>query len=129
MTANLAQTLSRAKHDHDAIWDIFQGTVTSVGDKSTILLGYAAVALDHYAAINLLIENSLAASALALLRSIYEINWRASWVNAKATSQQLRRILTDNDFRFPGAGNLVVQLDEGLRHRQVLSDRPPRIVG
>lgn len=106
----LEESLARAERDLSAIWEAFHGQVTSLGDKTVLLLGYTSVALEHYEAIVFLARNQLFGSALALARSAYEIMWRAGWANAYATPEQLRKILNDK-FDFPSAANVVEDLD------------------
>ena len=106
----LDETIARAEHDHRAIWEVFHGEVTSLGDKTPLLLAYAAVALEHYDAITLHVRNQLFGSALALARSVYEIMWHSGWANAYATPSQIRKIL-NGTFRFPEARDVVKDLD------------------
>ena len=101
----LEETLARTEQDLRAIWEVFHGQVTSLGDKTALLLSYASVGLAHQEAINLLVRNELFGSALALARSVYEIMWHAGWANAYATPEQLRKIL-NGTFRFPEAREL-----------------------
>jgi hypothetical protein len=104
-------TLARAEKDLADIWHAFHGQVTSLGDKTALLLGYTSVALEHYEAITVLANNSLYGSALALARSVFEIMWHAAWANAHATEGDLQKIL-NGTFKFPEAREVVKDLDE-----------------
>jgi hypothetical protein len=105
------ETLAHAENDLRDIWHAFHGQVTSLGDKTGLLLSYTSVALEHYEAITVLARKELFGSALALARSVYEIMWHAGWANAYATPEQLRKIL-NGKFDFPNAGDVVKDLDK-----------------
>jgi hypothetical protein len=105
------ETLTRAESDLREIWHAFHGQVTSLGDKTVLLLSYTSVALEHYEAITVLARKDLFGSALALARSVYEIMWHSGWANAYATPEQLRKIL-NGKFDFPNAGDVVKDLDK-----------------
>src|SRR3954467_15540973 len=107
----LEDTLVRAEKDLAEIWDAFHGQVTSLGDKTALLLSYASVALEHYDAITVLARKDLYGSALALARSVYEIMWHAGWANAYATPEQIEKIL-NGKFKFPEARDVVTDLDK-----------------
>jgi hypothetical protein len=107
---SLESSIKRAEDDRRAIWDAIPGQIISLGDKSTLLLAYLAVALEHYEAIVLLARSGLFGSALALTRSVYEIMWHAAWSNAYSSPGQIKKILKGK-FKFPEARDVVKDLD------------------
>lgn len=93
------------------IWDIFQGEIVITGPRTQPLVAYVALTLDHQEAVTLLVRNELVGSALALVRPVFEIFWRASWLNLCATDDQAERIRRD-DIKFPNATEMVAALDK-----------------
>jgi hypothetical protein len=72
----------------------------SDGSKTHLLVGYVAIALDHHAAIWLLMERKLTGSAWALVRPVVECWIRALWINGLANEQQIEQARLDK-LRFP----------------------------
>ena len=67
----------------------------STNTKSVMLLAYVDLALEHHAAIWLLRERELFGSAFALVRPLYDIMFRALWIGAKATDEQVEEASRD----------------------------------
>ena len=110
-STTLEEALANADAAHRAIWEAFSGEVTSLGLKTPILLSYASLALEHHEAITILVRKELFGSALALARPVFEIMWRAGWVHAVATPEQIDQVLADT-IRFPDSIAMVKALDE-----------------
>ncbi len=68
-------------------------------EKQTLFLAYFDIDVEHLQSLHLLISKDLNGSAFALVRTIYETFFRALWVNAFATSEQLEKI-RNNNFNF-----------------------------
>ena len=98
----IEQELLRNKRIRDKIVNLREGLGFSISEKKIYLLtSYFSIAIEHHAAIDLLIEERYYGSGFALLRSLAETFYRAAWVNACATSQQLERLVTEDNFEFP----------------------------
>jgi hypothetical protein len=96
------QELLRNKKIRDKVDELRMGLGFDVHDKKIYLLtGYFNIVIEHHAAIDLLIKEGLFVSAFALVRPLAETVYRAAWVNACATPQQLEQLVTDDDFGFP----------------------------
>ncbi len=80
------------------------------GNKNLILLGYHSIMVEHHDAIHLLIQNKLYGSAFALVRAFYEPLYRAHWVNACATDDQIYKIMKGKDV-FPKMNEMVEKID------------------
>jgi uncharacterized protein DUF6988 len=72
----------------------------SGGIKTRVLAGYVDIALEHHAAIWLLMERKLTGSALALVRPVFDCWIRALWINAIADEQQIEQAGND-ELKFP----------------------------
>ena len=79
--------------------------------KSQFLLAYHSILAEHHSAIFLLVENDLCGSAFALVRPVYEILYRAHWVAACASEQQIENIFKDQNV-FPKMTDLVIDIDK-----------------
>jgi Family of unknown function (DUF6988) len=69
--------------------------------KNDLLMAYFDIISEHHKAIGLLIKENLVGSSFALVRPIAETLYRAAWVNACATAQELERLFVDDNFHFP----------------------------
>ncbi len=79
-------------------------------NKSQILLAYHSLLAEHHSAIFLLVQNSLYGSAFALVRSLYELLYRAHWVIGCATEKQVEEILEGKDI-YPKMYIMVKEID------------------
>jgi hypothetical protein len=68
-------------------------------EKQTLFLAYFDIDVEHLRSLHLLISNDNIGSTSALVRTFYETFFRALWVNAFATPEQLEKI-RNNDFNF-----------------------------
>jgi Family of unknown function (DUF6988) len=64
--------------------------------KGVMLVAYVDLALEHHAAIWLLRERELFGSAFALVRPLYDTVFRALWIGAKATDEQVEQASRDD---------------------------------
>lgn len=80
------------------------------GNKNRILLGYHIIMVEHHDAIHLLIQNKLYGSAFALVRALYEPLYRAHWVNACATDNQIDKIIKGKNV-FPKMKEMAEEID------------------
>jgi len=79
-------------------------------EKQTLFLTYFDINVEHLQSLHLLISNDCNGSASALVRIFYETFFRALWVNAFATPEQLEKI-RNNKFEFKNMGSKIKQLD------------------
>jgi hypothetical protein len=94
--------LLRNKEIRDKITTIQVGLGFNLKEEKVYLLtAYFDIAIEHHSAIDLLIKESLFGSACALVRPIAETVYRAAWVNACASPQQLKQLVADDSFEFP----------------------------
>jgi hypothetical protein len=68
--------------------------------KTLVLVSYVDLALEHHEAIWLLRKSELTGSAFALVRPVLDILFRALWINAVATEQQVEQASRD-ELYFP----------------------------
>lgn len=83
-------------------------------EKQTLFLAYFDIDVEHMQSLHLLISKDLNGSAFALIRTIYETFFRALWVNAYATPEELEKIRNDS-FNFMsngGMGHKIERLDD-----------------
>ena len=64
-------------------------------------MAYFDIALEHQAAILVLIREKLYGSASALVRPIFEAWLRALWVSGCASDEDVEKIASDDSFEFP----------------------------
>src|SRR5437867_4740082 len=96
----VAETLDRALSIQREIWDAIVGELTITDLRQPILLEYLGVALEHHEAIIVLVRNDLRGSALSLVRSVFEILYRAAWVCTCTKPEHIEKIAKDKfDFR------------------------------
>jgi hypothetical protein len=69
---------------------------TADDERTTIVVGFIDQALEHHAAILLLLRSGLVGSAFALTRSVTEILYRGVWFTACATDEQVKRFVKDD---------------------------------
>jgi uncharacterized protein DUF6988 len=90
----------------------FDGSI--VTHKTLYLIGLIDLALEHQAAINLLIRQKHPGSAMALVRSVIEAMYKGAWVIAKASERDAEKIRQDK-FDFPGTGTMVSEADAAFQ--------------
>jgi hypothetical protein len=106
----LKEQLARADAARDSAWDAITGPITVVDTRSQVLLSYTSIALEHQEAIVLLARHGLSGSAFALIRSVFEILYRAAWICSCAKPQEVDRIKAGK-FTFPKIGDMVSAID------------------
>ncbi len=109
----LIQHLDRAAAATGAAWDAIEGPITIKETRSQLFLAYASIALEHQEAIILLLRHGLRGSAVALIRPVFEIFYRASWIHHCAKPNQIDRI-KKGKFRFPEMGAMVAAIDKAI---------------
>jgi len=78
--------------------------------KTTLLIAYVDIALEHHEAVALLIKSKLYGSAFALTRPLFETVFRALWINC-ASHDQIEKAAR-NDNKFPPIGDIVATIDD-----------------
>ncbi len=109
----LVETLDRADQTREEAWDAIQGQVTITDSHFHLLLGYASLALEYQCAIVLLLRNNLTGSAFALVRPVFEILYKAHWVSACATPEEITKI-RKGVFSFPGVAKMTSDIDAAI---------------
>lgn len=82
--------------------------------KGRIIIAYHSIMEEHHSAILLLIDNNLNGSAFALLRSVYELLYRAHWIVGCATTKQINEMLKGKNI-FPKMNEMVVKIDTAFK--------------
>lgn len=96
----------------EAVWNQISGTHFAANPRSTLVLAYVAIALEHHKAISALVRAGMKGSALALMRLQLETALRGMWVNLLASDIQVNCIGQHGDEPFPRFKPLVEQLDD-----------------
>src|SRR5258708_11421376 len=109
----LNEHLDRADAATRAAWEAIEGPFTLKDTRSQLFLAYASIALEHQEAITLLIRHGLRGSAVALIRPIFEIFYRAAWIHHCAKLNQIEKI-KKGKFRFPEMGAMVNGIDKAM---------------
>lgn len=78
--------------------------------RSALVVAYFDIALEHQAAVLVLVKNQLYGSASALIRPAFEAWLRAVWVAGCASDADVEKVADDNSFEFPS--DMVKQIDE-----------------
>ena len=81
-------------------------------DRIKLLVAYVDVALEHHAAITLLVRNNRCGSAFALVRVVFDALYRALWVRGCATSADIANIVADTTAAFPNMNALTGAVDQ-----------------
>jgi hypothetical protein len=85
----------------ERLWDLLERHAYPDDERSVWVAGSLAVALEHHAAISLLINKQLTGSAFALLRPMVETVVRAYWISAVASDEEIERARQDDKKAFP----------------------------
>ena len=100
MTEEVKNQLDKLSKISNQITDLVNnGKPFGNTEKQTLFLAYFDIDVEHLHSLHLLISNDNIGSAAALVRTFYETFFRALWVNAFATPEQLEKI-RNNDFNF-----------------------------
>ncbi len=106
----LADELCKAQQLNSRIRTLLDGKY-STDTKTTLILAYLNVALDHHGAMILLMRSAMYGSALALVRLVFEAMIRAHWVLGCATIEHAEWIAQNDDFRFPNMSDMTRAVD------------------
>ena len=79
-------------------------------EKETLFLAYHDLDMEHIEALHLLLRKELHGSAFALVRTFYETFYRALWMFAFATDEQVNKI-RNGKYDFPNMGSKILELD------------------
>lgn len=110
-SAEIATLLAAADEINKRIGDLLSGKYSDEA-RVVILLGYLNLALDHHQSILLLVRNRRFCTALALVRVVYELTMRAGWAATCASSDDLKSIRENEQFRFMPMKDIAIALDK-----------------
>jgi hypothetical protein len=79
--------------------------------KNFVLGAYVDVALEHHKAIWLLTDSKLYGSAFAMVRLVFDVYFRALWINRVATEQQIEQASQD-EFKFPRMRRMLADIKQ-----------------
>jgi len=87
--------------------------VSSHGERLTLIAAYLDTVIEHHDTITNAIRRGAFGSAFALARPVYDSSLRAFWVNACATDEQVRELVTydHHDRVIPRGNDLYSKLD------------------
>ena len=112
MIAN--EVLDHADRTNRQLWDIvfdspFPGEV--VTHKTILVAAYIDLALEHQSAITFLIRNHHTGSAMALVRPVFEMLYRGTWILGCASDSQAEMARRER-LVWPDTSTLVEQADK-----------------
>lgn len=110
MEQKIVELIEKGKYIKSRIGKLVTQFEYPQNDKNTILLGYHSMMVEHHDAIHLLIQHKLYGSAFSLVRSVYELLYRAHWVNLCACDEQIEKLKKGKNV-FPIMSELVKQID------------------
>ncbi len=84
---------------------------TSDDERSTVVVAFIDQAIEHHAAILLLLRSGLVGSAFALTRSVTEILVRGVWLTACATDEEVKKFV-EKDKIDPTFGEMSEAIDK-----------------
>ena len=79
--------------------------------KTTLLMAYVDIVLEHHEAILLLIKHKLLGSGFALVRPLFDTLFRALWINQSATQSHIDEIASRDDAKFPPTHQILAEID------------------
>jgi len=94
------------------IWSQLKNTPFESNARTSLVLAYLAIALEHQEAIGRLVDMKLYAPAFALLRLQLEAVFRGLWVNLIASDTDVKAISQDGAEPFPRFRDMATKLDE-----------------
>lgn len=112
MKRTVEEALKYSDGAHESVWNQLMGTHFPATPRSSLVLAYVAVALEHQNAISTLVRAGLKGSGLAVMRLQLETALRGMWVNLIASDIQVDCISQHGDEPFPKFRVLVKQLDD-----------------
>jgi len=111
MKRTIEEALQYSDGAHECVWNQILGTKFTSTSRTSLVLAYEAIALEHQRAISTLVRAGLKGSGLALMRSQLETALRGMWVNLIASDIQVECISQHGDEPFPKFRPMVKQLD------------------
>jgi hypothetical protein len=109
----MTELLKRATRVRDRLAEIMTGRY-STDAKTTLILSWFDLALEHHQAILSLTRNQLYGSALSLVRPIFEMLYKAHWIGFCGTDKQAEKLLKDDNAIGLTMGTIVEQVDQKL---------------
>lgn len=104
------EQIQKLHNSIDIINQALEDQICGNTEKQTLFLAYFDIANEHIHSIYFLIQNSLNGSALALVRPFYETIYRALWMYAFATDDEVTAI-RNGKFKFKNMGSKIKELD------------------
>jgi hypothetical protein len=101
MPNTIKEALKYSKGVHELIWLQLKDTPFESDARTSLVLAYVSIALDHQEAIIRLADMNLFAPSFALLRLELETVFRGLWVNLIATDEQVTAIGHEGAEPFP----------------------------
>lgn len=101
MPNTIKEALKYSNGVHELIWSQLKDTPFPSDARTSLVLAYVSIALDHQEAILRLVDMKLRAPAFALLRLELETVFRGLWVNLIATEEQVTSIGQQGAEPFP----------------------------
>ena len=112
MKRTIENALQYSDGAHESVLNQLLGTQFTATPRSSLVLAYIAIELEHQRAISTLVRAGLTGSGLALMRVQLEAALRGMWVNLIASDIQVDGISKRGDEPFPKFRVLVKQLDD-----------------
>lgn len=112
MTPSLQEALERADVVRNNVRTLIAGDYHNTEIKQRLAAAYTSLALEHHEAIIRLIRTELHGSAMAIVRSVFEILFQSHWVFGCAKPNDVDRISKGQKFDFPGMGTIVQNVDD-----------------
>lgn len=111
MTKDIMTQLEELNSLLSKINSIFDEKIIANTEKQTLFLTYYDLNIEHICSIYLLIQKNSYGSALTLVRPYYETFYRALWMYAFATDEEVEKI-KNNKFEFKNMGSKILELDD-----------------
>lgn len=111
MTPELDAELKSSEETVLEVKRILNRDKTSDDERSTVVVAFIDQAIEHHAAILLLLRSALVGSAFALTRSVTEILVRGVWLTACATDEEVKKFV-EKDKIDPAFGEMSEAIDK-----------------
>lgn len=107
----LSKTLDRSELISRAVWEAaFSSRFHEPTQLTMLTIWYLELLIEHQSAITLLIRQHHAGSAMALVRSTFEILCRGMWAISHMAEADAKKVL-DDTFKFPTMAVMVSNID------------------
>lgn len=110
---SIEKQLLRLQSALQASWSVIEGQFPVNDVRTQLYLAYAGIALEHYEAMILLVQNGLRGSAVVLTRPIFELLYRSAWIHYCAKPNQVQKIKRGK-FRFPVVDKMATSIDKAM---------------